>query len=137
MSGRMLTRWAIEVLILYASSAVGPIIYARDRSLFDTWELVSLILLPTVYALAGLVVYDVRVRPIGRGSKKARRYGWYFGGLVFLMAVFQAVYTVLISPGGPEVPRRYVPGLCAVYALAVAALDFQAWKTLREDGAGS
>ena len=121
-------RFALEMLLLYTFSALGPIIYRRDRSLFDTWEITCFIFVPIFYALAGLVIYDIRARRLGRGSKQARRYGWYFGGVVLLMALFQAFVTILLSPGGPEEARPYVWSICAVYALVIAVLDFQAWR---------
>ena len=130
MDARFVRRFALEMLVLSAFSAVGPILYRRDRSLFDMWEITCLVFIPIFYVLAGFVIYPFRVRHLVRGSKQARRYGRYFGAVVFLMALFQAFATILISPGGPEEWRPHTRSIFAVYALLVAILDFQAWRVL-------
>jgi hypothetical protein len=121
-------RFSLEMLVLSVFSSVGPILFRRNHSLFDTWEISCFIFVPILYALAGLVIYDFRVRHIGRKSKRARKYGRYFGAVVFLMALFQAFTTVLISPGGPGVSKPVFRIICMGYALLIAILDFQAWR---------
>jgi peptidoglycan/LPS O-acetylase OafA/YrhL len=130
MSSRIFKRFAIEMFVISTSSAIGPWIYRKHRSFFDTWELVSFILIPIFYALAGLVIYDFRARRLGRGSRLAKHYGWYFGGVIFLMTIFQAVFTILVSPGGPTNIQPYIATISISYAILVCVLDFQAWKVL-------
>lgn len=111
-------------------SAIGPALYQWDKSWFDVWEIASFVLVPIVYLLAGLVICRFRVRHLDPRGQPSRRYGLYFGTIVFLMAVFQAVMMLMISPGGPPGVQPYLPAICVVYALLIAILDYHAWRIL-------
>ena len=105
---RLGLRLALSLLLAIVAPLVGPAILMMSQQYFDYYELTSFLLIPILYLILGAHVCsrrssffrDSRIRADVRRPLAAYKLTYMVA--LLLLCFYQALITVVLSPGAPE-----------------------------------